>query len=153
MRFEKWHALGNSYLVVQRADAPPLDAARVGRLCDVATGIGSDGVLEVIARDGATAEIVIWNPDGSVAEMSGNGMRIAALWLAGETGNSEVTVTTGGRAAHARVVAPGEAELDMGEVDVGEVETLTLADGRASRGGPRLRGQPPRRRAAGAADP
>ena len=130
MRFEKWHALGNAYLVLERSGPEPLDPTRVKRLCDVATGIGSDGVLEVVAHDDTTAEIVIWNPDGSVAEMSGNGMRIAALWLAGETGRAEVTVTTGGRPAHARVVAPGEAELDMGDVVVGDAESLALADGR-----------------------
>jgi diaminopimelate epimerase len=129
MRFEKWHALGNAYLVVQPAELQPLDTHRVKRLCDAATGIGSDGVLEIVARGEATAEVVIWNPDGSIAEMSGNGMRIAALWLSGETGHAEVTVTTAGRPAHARVVAPGEAELDMGDVEVGEPEILTLAQG------------------------
>ena len=47
MQFSKWHALGNSYLVVEQPDAGPLTPARVQRLCSVATGIGSDGVLEV----------------------------------------------------------------------------------------------------------
>ena len=48
MRFSKWHALGNDYLLVTRADAGrPLDPATVTRLCDVHTGIGADGVLEV----------------------------------------------------------------------------------------------------------
>ena len=48
------------------------------RLCSLETGIGSDGVLEIASRDGTSAVVVIWNPDGSVAEMSGNGVRIAA---------------------------------------------------------------------------
>ena len=47
--------------------------ARVRRLCSVETGIGSDGVLEVTRRDGPHAVVTIWNPDGSIAEMSGNG--------------------------------------------------------------------------------
>lgn len=126
MRFEKWHALGNAYLVVEGRDGP-FDAARIQRLCDGATGIGSDGVLEIVSRDGARAEVVIWNPDGSIAEMSGNGMRIAALWLAGETDHGEVMVSTGGRDVHARVVAPGEAEIDVGEVRVSLAEELVVA--------------------------
>jgi diaminopimelate epimerase len=64
MQFSKWHALGNSYLVVEQPDAGPLTPARVQRLCSVATGIGSDGVLEVTNRDGAHAVVTIWNPDG-----------------------------------------------------------------------------------------
>src|SRR4029077_3698156 len=70
MRFSKWHALGNSYVVVQRDDAGPLDAERVRRICDVERGIGADGVLEVVATEGSSVDVVIWNPDGSTAEMS-----------------------------------------------------------------------------------
>ena len=86
MQFSKWHALGNSYLVVEQPDAGQLTPARVQRLCSVETGIGSDGVLEITHRDDAHAVVTIWNPDGSTAEMSGNGVRIAARWLAAETG-------------------------------------------------------------------
>ena len=69
MRFSKWHALGNSYLLVERREAgTPLDSETAVRLCDVRYGIGSDGVLEVVPVRGTQAEIVIWNPDGSVAE-------------------------------------------------------------------------------------
>ena len=50
MQFSKWHALGNSYLVVEQPDAGQLTPARVQRLCSVETGIGSDGVLEVVER-------------------------------------------------------------------------------------------------------
>ena len=54
MRFWKWHALGNSYLLVERAElGRPLDSELAARLCDVRYGIGSDGVLEVVAADGA----------------------------------------------------------------------------------------------------
>lgn len=127
MRFEKWHALGNVYLVVERDRDRPLDPARVHRLCDHATGIGSDGVLEVVSRDRGRAEVVIWNPDGSTAEMSGNGMRIAACWLAREAACHEVVVETGGRPVHARMLGGGEAEIDVGEVVVGEPESLEIA--------------------------
>ena len=86
MRFSKWHALGNSYLVVEQPDAGPLTPQRVERLCSVGTGIGSDGIVEVVTRDDASADVTIWNPDGSTAEMSGNGVRIAARVALGRDG-------------------------------------------------------------------
>ncbi len=124
MQFSKWHALGNSYLVVEQPDAGGLTAERVRRLCSIETGIGSDGVLEVTRRDGAHAVVTIWNPDGSVAEMSGNGVRIAARWLAAETGAGEVTIETGGRHVAARMLDGLRADTDMGEVTVGAPEQL-----------------------------
>lgn len=127
MRFAKWHALGNSYLVVERDEAGPLDPERVRLLCDRDRGIGSDGVLEVMSRHDAEAEVVIWNPDGSTAEMSGNGVRIAACWLAAAVDAHEVLVTTAGRRVHARILGGGDCELDLGEVRVDAPETLELA--------------------------
>jgi diaminopimelate epimerase len=124
MRFSKWHALGNSYLVVEQPDAGPLTPGRVQRLCSGDTGIGSDGVLEVTERDGTTAVVTIWNPDGSTAEMSGNGVRIAARWLAAETGATEVTIETSGRSVVARMLEGLDAETDVGEVIVGEPESI-----------------------------
>ncbi len=127
MRFAKWHALGNSYLVVERDEAGPLDAERVRLLCDRDRGIGSDGVLELVSRNDAEAEVVIWNPDGSTAEMSGNGVRIAACWLAASVDAHEVIVTTAGRRVHARILAGGDAEVDLGDVRVERPETLEVA--------------------------
>ncbi len=124
MRFSKWHALGNSYLVVERADSGVLTADRVRLLCDVDRGIGSDGVLEIVASDGVSAEIVIWNPDGSTAEMSGNGTRIAARWLAAYTGESEVVIRVGPRNVRARMINDIDVATDIGEVDVGAIETI-----------------------------
>ena len=87
MRFSKWHGLGNDYLLVERAElSVPLTPERVKKICDYHFGVGSDGILEVVSVDGDTAEVVIWNPDGSVAELSGNGTRIAARWLARRAG-------------------------------------------------------------------
>lgn len=124
MRFSKWHALGNSYLVVQQHDAGLLTPARVQRLCSPATGIGSDGVLEVTAYDTTSAAVTIWNPDGSTAEMSGNGTRIAARWLAAETGATEVTIQTAGRSIAARMLNTLDTHTDVGEFTVGEPETV-----------------------------
>src|SRR5262245_25671117 len=133
MRFEKWHALGNSYLLVEQPDAGRLTVERVRRLCDVETGIGSDGVLEVAARDGAHATVVIWNPDGSIAEMSGNGTRIAAAWLLREIDVDEVEIQTAGRVVRATAIGhEGIVRQHLGEVLVGPNEDLDLAGERLS---------------------
>jgi len=122
MRFWKWHALGNSYLLVEERLEP--DLAR--RLCDVRYGIGSDGVVEVVGADGARAEIVIWNPDGSVAEFSGNGSRIAAAWLGARAGTQQVTIGVAGRAYPAAIRDDGTVAMGVGDVEVGETETIEL---------------------------
>jgi diaminopimelate epimerase len=84
VHFEKWQALGNDYLIIE-ADGLPweLNAGRVERLCDPHFGIGSDGVLLLSRSDdpGLVAELRIFNPDGSEAELSGNGAREAILYL------------------------------------------------------------------------
>jgi len=84
MRFEKWQALGNDYLIVEAEQIPwELTPARVRLLCDPHFGIGSDGVLLLSPSDDPTyvAELRIFNPDGSEAELSGNGAREAILYL------------------------------------------------------------------------
>jgi diaminopimelate epimerase len=84
VRAEKWQALGNDYLVVER-DALPftLTPARIRLLCDRHRGIGADGVLELSPPDepGFVARLRIHNPDGSEAELSGNGAREAIMYL------------------------------------------------------------------------
>lgn len=132
MRFEKWHALGNSYLLVEQPEAGTLTADRVRRLCDVRTGIGSDGVLEVCARDGARATVVIWNPDGSTAEMSGNGTRIAAAWLLREAEANRVEIRTSDRVVCAEATADGVVRQTVGDVSVADNEELDLAGERLS---------------------
>jgi diaminopimelate epimerase len=129
MRLSKWHGLGNDYLLVERAELDvPLSPERVRRLCDYHFGVGSDGILEVVSADGDAAEIVIWNPDGSTAELSGNGTRIAARWLARRNGAEEVRITVGPREVRATMRAGAEVELAVGAVEVGEPETLSLGD-------------------------
>jgi len=84
VKFEKWQALGNDYLIVE-ADSLPweLTTGRVKRLCDPHFGIGSDGVLLLSRTDEPefVANLRIFNPDGSEAELSGNGAREAILYL------------------------------------------------------------------------
>jgi diaminopimelate epimerase len=127
VEFSKWHALGNAYIVVERDPTNPLNAARVTRICNVAVGIGSDGIVEVVERNGTRAEVVIWNPDGSVAEMSGNGVRIAARWLAARADQREVVILTSGREVHARMLWEPEAEIDVGRVEIGADEQIGAA--------------------------
>ena len=117
MRSSRWQALGNVYLLVEPAE--PLTPAAA-----VAASRGSDGVLEVVAVDGDTAEIAIWNPDGSRAEMSGNGTRIAAGWLAHRNGADEVRIRVGAREVAARVLENGEIEQELGRVEVGPPEVV-----------------------------
>ncbi len=119
MRSSKWHALGNTYLVVERDDAGSLDAERARELAGDA-----DGVLEVVATGETEVEIVVWNRDGSVAELSGNGTRIAAAWLAEYTGARKVDVRVGDHVVVARILDDGEIEQELGPVKVGRPETV-----------------------------
>lgn len=89
-----------------------------------ALAAAADGLLEVTPRGAAEADVVIWNPDGSRAEMSGNGTRIAARWLAEQTGAEAVTIRVGGRAVVARMLADGQVETDVGEVEVAPPERI-----------------------------
>jgi diaminopimelate epimerase len=116
MRFSKWHALGNAYLLVERAELTP-ERAR-------ALVADADGIVEVVSATNDEAEVVIWNPDGSRAELSGNGTRIAARWLAARTGAETVTIRVGKRAVVARMLEGANVEQDLGEVRVGEPERL-----------------------------
>jgi diaminopimelate epimerase len=127
MRFSKWHGLGNDYLLVERAElASPLEPDQVRRICDYHFGVGSDGILEVLSTRDSVAEVVIWNPDGSQAELSGNGTRIAARWLARRVGSDEARIRVGPREVVARVGSDHQVEMDMGAVEVGETETLDV---------------------------
>jgi diaminopimelate epimerase len=153
MRFSKWHGLGNDYLLVQRADLDaPLTPEHVRRLCDYHFGVGSDGVLEVVSANEDSADVVIWNPDGTTAELSGNGTRIAARWLARRSGADTVRIRVGPREVVARMCNGLEVETDMGRVEVGEPEVLEIENDRleftpASVGNPHavLRTEPDRK--------
>jgi diaminopimelate epimerase len=84
MRFEKWQALGNDYVILEREVLPwGLTPSRVQRICDPHFGVGSDGVLLLSRSEDpeVVAELRIFNPDGSEAELSGNGAREAILYL------------------------------------------------------------------------
>jgi diaminopimelate epimerase len=87
---------------------------------------GTDGAVEVLAVEGGDVTIGIVNPDGSRAEMSGNGTRIAAAWLMSRTGSAEARVHVGPRTVEVRRTADGLYESALGPV---EVEAQELVDG------------------------
>jgi diaminopimelate epimerase len=127
MKLSKWHGLGNDYLLVERAElADPLTPEQVKRICDYHFGVGSDGILEVLSADGDRAEVVIWNPDGSTAELSGNGTRIAARWLARRSGAGEVRIVVGPREVVAQMRGGADVETEMGAVEVSATETIQV---------------------------
>jgi diaminopimelate epimerase len=89
-----------------------------------AEAAGTDGMLQVLRAADRDVEIVIWNTDGSTAEMSGNGTRIAGAWLMRRTGTSEARVVVGPRTVIVRAAGDGLYESELGEVEVGERETV-----------------------------
>jgi diaminopimelate epimerase len=126
VRFEKWQALGNDYVIVEERELPfELTPGRVRAICAPHTGIGSDGVLLIREIDGdrlkpvpiPVAEVRIYNPDGSEAELSGNGVRQAAMYLrrSGWAHHDSFSVKTA--AGEIRPQIDGElCTLDIGRV-------------------------------------
>ena len=119
MRFEKWQALGNDYVIVEAAQLPwELTPARVRGLCDRHRGIGSDGVLLLSPPDGEgyVARLRIFNPDGSEAELSGNGARQAVLYLRrrGWTDARAFSVQTAAGEIRPTITGETTCTLDMG---------------------------------------
>jgi diaminopimelate epimerase len=99
MRFEKWQALGNDYVIFERDNLPwELNPPRIQQICDPHFGVGCDGVLLISPTDdpGLVATLRIFNPDGSEAELSGNGAREAILYLRrhGWTDADRFTIST-----------------------------------------------------------
>jgi diaminopimelate epimerase len=119
VRFEKWHALGNDYVIVEAGDLPgPLAPAVVRALCDRHTGIGADGILELRPPDepGFVARLRIFNPDGSEAELSGNGAREAIMYLRhrGWTDRSQFSIQTGAGEIRPTILSDTTCRVDMG---------------------------------------
>jgi diaminopimelate epimerase len=119
VRFEKWQALGNDYLIVEAEQLPfELTAERVKRLCDPHFGPGGDGVLELSppTQAGFVARLRIFNPDGSEAELSGNGARQAILYLRrrGWTGADTFSIETAAGEIRPTITGETTCRVDMG---------------------------------------
>jgi diaminopimelate epimerase len=119
MRFEKWQALGNDYLILAAGDLPfELTPARVRKLCQGHFGVFADGVLLLSAPDDPqdVADLRIFNPDGSESELSGNGAREAILYLRrrGWTDQDEFSIHTAAGRIRPTITGPFTCTVDMG---------------------------------------
>ena len=119
MKFEKWQALGNDYLILEQERLPwPLTETRVEWLCDQHFGVGADGVLLLSRSEGAefVADLRIFNPDGSEAELSGNGAREAILYLRrnGWTDEDEFAISTVAGPIRPTITGELTCSVDMG---------------------------------------
>jgi diaminopimelate epimerase len=117
--FEKWHALGNDYLIVEESALPfELTAARIRAICAPHTGVFADGILLLSAPDerGFVARLRIFNPDGSEAELSGNGAREAVLYLRrrGWTASDTFSIQTAAGEIRPTILSATECTVDMG---------------------------------------
>jgi len=121
MQFSKYHALGNDYIVLNPSDWPlPLSRVQIRRICHRNFGIGSDGILlgPIQSQTGKFA-VRIFNPDGSEAEKSGNGLRIFSryLWDNRRVGSEPFTIETLGGMVRSQVLTDGKSvAVDMGQV-------------------------------------
>jgi len=119
VKFEKWQALGNDYLILEAADLPfALTPPRVRRLCARHFGIDADGVLllEPSEEPGFVARLRIFNPDGSEAELSGNGAREAIMYLRrrGWTSADTFSIRTAAGEIRPRITSETTCTVDMG---------------------------------------
>lgn len=123
--FVKMHGIGNDFVVLDTAvagmahDWPALARA----VCDRHVGIGADGLLLVAPGDGADFHMRVFNPDGSEAEMCGNGIRCFARYVydQGMVTRSDMTISTGAGVQRVRIVT-GDAGAPAVEVDMGRPE-------------------------------
>ena len=139
MHFEKWHGIGNDFLIVEEValaherdagfaylgswedGSPRIDAAAVVAVCDRHFGVGADGILVVGSSQSAQARMRIYNADGSMAEMCGNGIRVVARALVesdavrpGADGTFDIE--TAGGMMRPSVLGDGRVRVDMGEL-------------------------------------
>jgi diaminopimelate epimerase len=145
MRFEKWQALGNDYMIVEQAELPfELTPARIRRLCAGHFGVFADGILLLCTSDDPrfVAELRIYNPDGSEAELSGNGAREAILYLRrrGWTDQDTFSIKTAAGEIRPTITGPDTCRVDMGHASLSSKDFPggpadgrgeLLADGRA----------------------
>jgi diaminopimelate epimerase len=121
--FQKWQALGNDYIIVERDRLPfELTPARVRRMCAAHLGCHSDGVLELArpADDRFVAQLRIFNPDGSEAELSGNGVREAVLYLRREgwTDRDEFAIETAAGEVRPTITSARTCTVEMGRASL-----------------------------------
>jgi len=128
MRLSKHHGLGNDFLVLLDLDGVhPITPEQAVALCDRHTGIGADGVLRVTAgTNGARVTMRLLNADGSVAEMSGNGIRCLAqaVFQAGLAAPPVLTVATDAGVRTVTVLARQGPRSHRLSVDMGQAKVV-----------------------------
>jgi diaminopimelate epimerase len=123
VEFEKWHALGNDYVIVEAAALPfALTPGRIRAICAPHTGVSSDGILLLSEPDepGFIARLRIFNPDGSEAELSGNGAREAVLYLRrrGWASSDTFSIQTAAGEMRPTITSPTTCTMDIGRARV-----------------------------------
>ncbi len=124
-RFFRGHGLGNDYIVMNPQELSfSLSPSRIKAICDRNWGLGSDGILALVPTKKADFGLRIYNPDGSEAEKSGNGLRIFARYLhaIGKTKKKYFTVETEG----------GLVTIELHLDRHGDASSVTVEMGRAS---------------------
>ncbi len=119
VEFEKWQALGNDYVILEAARLPfELTPRRVQAICAPHTGVYADGVLLLSQAEEQrfVARLRVFNPDGSEAEVSGNGAREAVLYLRqrGWTSEDEFSIETAAGELRPTITSPTTCTIEMG---------------------------------------
>lgn len=152
MRFSKWHGIGNDFLIMAEEDLrqelgagsawvtesridqrPLLEETAVVATCDRNFGVGADGILVLGPSDVVDARMLIHNADGSMADMCGNGIRVAARWLVERGivdpgGDGSFAIETSGGIMRPTVLADGRVRVDMGVLTTEGIDTVELAE-------------------------
>jgi len=123
VEFEKWQALGNDYVIIEAADLPfELTAPRIQAICAAHTGVAADGILLLseAERPGYVARLRIFNPDGSEAELSGNGAREAVMYLHRHhwTDADSFAIETPAGEIRPQITSAAECTVDLGRAQV-----------------------------------
>jgi diaminopimelate epimerase len=123
VEFEKWHALGNDYVIFEAAGLPfELTASRIQAICAPHTGVCADGILLLSEPEqaGYVARLRIFNPDGSEAELSGNGAREAVMYLRRHhwTDDDSFAIETAAGDIRPQITSETECTVDMGRARV-----------------------------------
>jgi diaminopimelate epimerase len=123
MRFEKWQALGNDYMILEHSELPfELTPVRIRKLCAGHFGVFADGILLLAPSEDLrfVASLRIYNPDGSEAELSGNGAREAILYLRrrGWTDKDVFSIQTAAGEIRPTITGSDTCRVDMGHASL-----------------------------------
>src|SRR6516225_176705 len=129
--FVKASACGNDFLIIDGIHAPEDLYQFSKRICDRHNGVGADGVEWLFPSNDADVRARLFNADGSEAEISGNGTRCVAAWLASARGREKIVVRTGAGLKICSLLARRdnqfEFESDMGDPQIGDEFSIKLA--------------------------